>query len=82
MEIAGPTDQILAALRGIEGVSSVDHRAAAGRHFYSVRAQTDQDLRDTVSRVVVSNGWSLLGMQSAGMTLEEIFLRLTTQEDL
>ena len=82
VEIAGPTDQILSALRGIEGVSDVDHRAAAGRHVYSVRAQADQDLRDTVSRVIVSNGWSLLGMQSAGMTLEEIFLRLTTQEDL
>ncbi len=82
VEIAGPTDRVLAALRGIPGVDGVDHRVAGRQHIYSVRAQTDQDLRDTVSRVVVSNGWSLLGMQSAGMTLEEIFLRLTTQEDL
>ena len=31
---------------------------------------------------VISNGWSLLSMQSVGMSLEEIFLRLTTREDL
>ena len=42
----------------------------------------DGDLRDDISRAVISSGWSLRGMQMVGMSLEEIFLRLTTQEDL
>jgi hypothetical protein len=41
-----------------------------------------QDLRDEISRAVISNGWSLLSMQQVGMSLEEIFLRLTTHEEL
>ena len=41
-----------------------------------------QDLRDEISRAVISNGWSLLSMHVMGMSLEDIFLRLTTQEEI
>jgi hypothetical protein len=47
-----------------------------------VEAQRGLDLRTTISRVVISNGWGLLTIQLVGMSLEEIFLRITTTEDL
>ena len=34
-----------------------------------VQAQSGRDLRDDISRAVVSNGWSLRGMQMVGMSL-------------
>ena len=82
VEITGPREEVLPALRRINGVSEVTHRGGQGRDVYSVLAQGGQDLRDEISRAVVSSGWSLLSMQLVGMSLEEIFLKLTTQEEL
>ena len=82
VEVGGPVAQVLPALRAVEGVESVNHQLSGQRHIYSVQARSDKDLRDTISRVIVSRGWSLLSMQSVGMSLEEIFLRLTTHEEL
>ena len=82
VEVGGPVAQVLPALRGVEGVESVAHRAAGQRQIYSIQVRTGKDLRDSVSRVIISRGWSLLSMQSIGMSLEEIFLRLTTHEEL
>ena len=82
VEIGGPAAQVLPALRAIPGVEEVSHRNVQGRQAYVVQAQPGRDLRDEISRVVISNGWSLRSLQMVGMSLEEIFLRLTTQEDL
>lgn len=82
LEVAGPSAEVLPALQKIDGVITVSHRNAQGRHTYTVQAQPGRDLRDDISRTVISNGWSLRGMQMMGMSLEEIFLRLTTQEEL
>ena len=40
--------------------------------------------RDSVSEIaefVVKNGWGLLEMRSVEMSLEDVFLRLTTEEE-
>ena len=82
VEIGGPASEVLPVLRNIEGVIEANHRAQQGRDVYSIRVREGKDLRDDISRAVISNGWSLLSMQMMGMSLEEIFLRLTTEEEL
>ena len=74
--------QVLPALRAIEGVNEVNHTDTNGRHTYTILAQSGRDLRDDISQEVISNGWSLRGLQMVSMSLEEIFLRLTTHEEL
>ncbi len=82
VEVGGArSEEVLPVLRRIRGVIEVSHRRQQERDVYHVRAQQGQDLRDEISRIVVSNGWSLLSMQLMGMSLEEIFLRLTTEEE-
>ena len=63
-------------------MTEVNHVNRDGRHTYTIQAQSGQDLRDAISQAIVSNGWSLRGLQMVGMSLEEIFLRLTTHEEL
>ena len=63
-------------------MSDVTHVNENGRHTYTIQAQAGKDLRDDISQAVISNGWSLRGLQMVGMSLEEIFLRLTTHEEL
>ncbi len=81
-EIRGPEPQVTKALRGIRGVISVSHSADGDVNVYTIEAKRGLDLRSTISRVVISNGWGLLTIQLVGMSLEEIFLRLTTSEEL
>jgi ABC-2 type transport system ATP-binding protein len=90
VEVGGPVAEVLPALRKVEGVSEVTHRPARrreasddlDRELYTIHVTQGQDSRDAISRAIVSSGWSLLSMQSVGMSLEEIFLKLTTQEDV
>ncbi len=82
VEIGGPAAEVLPVLKAIRGVNDVSHVNNNGRHTYNIQAEAGQDLRDVISQVVISNGWSLRGLQMVGMSLEEIFLRLTTHEEL
>jgi ABC-2 type transport system ATP-binding protein len=82
VEVGGPVQEVLAALRRVAGVSEVNHRYQQGRNLFIVQVQQGRDLRDEISRAVVSNEWSLLSMQLVSMSLEDIFLRLTTHEEL
>ncbi len=88
VEIRGPEPQVTKAIQGIRGVLNVTHssdgEAQGGeqRITYTVETTRGLDLRSTVSRVVISNGWSLLTIQLVSMSLEEVFLKLTTDEEL
>ena len=82
VEIGGPVREVTAALQKVRGVTEVTHRTDQGRNVFTVQVQRGQDLRDEISRAVVSNDWSLLSMQLVSMSLEDIFLRLTTHEEL
>ncbi len=81
VEVGGPPEEVLPALRQVPGVTQVTHRRQGDREVYTVNAESGQDLRDEISRVVVGQGWGLLSMQLMGMSLEDIFLRLTTEEE-
>ena len=82
IEIGGPVNEILPALRRIRGASRVTHRSLPQKELYTVHVESGKDIRDEISRAVISSGWSLLSMQTVGMSLEEIFLKLTTHEGL
>ncbi len=82
VEVGGPAAEVLPVLKAIKGVSNVAHVNENGRHTYTIQAQAGQDLRDEISQVIIRNGWSLRSLQLVGMSLEEIFLRLTTHEEL
>ena len=81
VEIGGPVAQVLTVLRNVKGVAEVSHQRLQERELYDIQLGRGQDLRDEISRAVISNGWSLLSMQVVGMSLEDIFLKLTTHEE-
>ena len=82
VEVGGPSAEVLPVLKKVSGVIQVTHSRQQNRDLYTIQAKQGQDLRDEISRAVVSNDWSLLNLQQVGMTLEDIFLRLTTEEEL
>jgi ABC-2 type transport system ATP-binding protein len=71
------------ALQGVPGVTRV---AMAGRHEsavgYEVESVRGEDVRRDLARVVVSQGWGLLELRPLRVSLEDVFLRVTTEEQV
>ena len=69
---------VLASVTGVTGVTvSEKHGSATG---YEVAMVADRDVRRELASTVVGRGWGLLELRPMRMSLEEIFLSLTTEE--
>jgi ABC-2 type transport system ATP-binding protein len=70
-------------LRDLSGVSAVRRTAESGDgNCYQIETPVDgKDIRPDIAAFVVKNGWGLLEMKSVEMSLEDVFLRLTTEEE-
>ena len=68
----------------LEGAPGVTRVAVTDRHDgavgYEVESLRGEDVRRELARLVVSHGWGLLELRPLRMSLEEIFLDLTTEE--
>jgi len=47
---------------------------------YEVESEQGRDIRRELSHAVVTNGWGLLELRPMRLSLEEIFLSLTTED--
>jgi ABC-2 type transport system ATP-binding protein len=83
IEVQGPVSEILSKLKAMSGVVTVQKTADSdgGRHRLQVEGELHKDIRNDLARTIVQNGWGLYELQSASMSLEDIFLKLTTAEE-
>jgi gliding motility-associated transport system ATP-binding protein len=81
VEIRGEPGPAFDTLRLVPGVAAIRPRGGlAGTSAFEVDPEAGRDVREDVARAVVQKGLGLLGLQQLGMSLEEIFLHLTTSE--
>jgi len=74
----GDVAEALHGLPGIRSVARVDgHAAVTG---FEIDVEPGIDVRQDVARTIVNRGWGLLELRPLRMSLEEIFLQLTTEE--
>jgi ABC-2 type transport system ATP-binding protein len=74
-------DEVAAGLQKIPGVTRVapaDHREGSGA--YEVESERGRDIRRELAREIVTRGWGLLELRPMRMSLEEVFLQVTTEE--
>jgi ABC-2 type transport system ATP-binding protein len=77
----GPSGEIRERLERVAGVNMVEqHETSGERATFEVHAGQDQDVRGELARAVVESQWKLLELRSSGMSLEDIFLKLTTKD--
>jgi ABC-2 type transport system ATP-binding protein len=69
---------VLGRLAGVTRVVESDRRD--GVIGYEVESERGHDVRRDLARTVVTSGWGLLELRPMRMSLEEIFLSLTTEE--
>jgi gliding motility-associated transport system ATP-binding protein len=77
---AGPAD----AGHSLERVPGVTRVAVADRRQsvigYEIESEQGRDIRRELAQAVVTNGWGLLELRPMRLSLEEIFLSLTTED--
>jgi ABC-2 type transport system ATP-binding protein len=81
VQVDGPRDEAAAALSAVTGVTRVvasDGRTATGA--FEVESARGADVRRELARAIVTRGWGLLELRPMRMSLEEIFLQVTTDE--
>ncbi|MFC1897728.1 ATP-binding cassette domain-containing protein [Chloroflexota bacterium] len=77
LEVKGPSEKVSEHLRQIEGVFRVSYEDP----HYIVECSAGQDPRSKIMETIVQGGWTLLSLESMEMSLEDIFLKLTTEEE-
>ena len=65
-------------LSGVPGVLKVE---SMGTGTYDLTCSLDKDPRPILAKNIVDRGWPLLELKRVGMSLEEVFLQLTTEEE-
>jgi ABC-2 type transport system ATP-binding protein len=69
---------ILGAVSGVTRVTPAETRGSVVG--YEIESERDRDVRRELAAAVVNRGWGLLELRPLRMSLEEIFLHLTTEE--
>jgi ABC-2 type transport system ATP-binding protein len=80
----------LASVPGVKRVTGVDQRGVAapdaapipleGPAAFEVESEPDNDVRRELARAIVTRGWGLLELRPVRMSLEDVFLQVTTEE--
>ena len=78
--IDGPNTAVREMIARIDGVLDVSQEPGSEEGIFLVTSLPGQDVRDALTRQVVEDGFSLRELRPLDMTLEDIFLSLTSEE--
>lgn len=77
----GPAAEIKDRFERVSGVNKVELRETVdGRVSFEVHADKGKDVRAELARAIVESGWRLFELKTSGLSLEDIFLKLTTED--
>ncbi|MHB8755281.1 MAG: ABC transporter ATP-binding protein [Candidatus Acidiferrales bacterium] len=82
VEVQAPEKPLRDTLAQISGVRKVaiDSLGSSGRLVATIEASQGQDLRSQIAAKVVGLGWPLYELRGMNLSLEEVFLQLTTED--
>ena len=82
LRVDGPAKEVKAALRAIAGVRGVETHASTEENAVDVmiEAEQDRDLRRDIFHTLSKANYPILLMRPMDLSLEDIFLQLTTTE--
>jgi ABC-2 type transport system ATP-binding protein len=75
--LKAPIEDALTAIRAIPGVRSA---VAEGPDGIAITAELGRDLREDVAGLATNRRWPILELRPVSMSLEQVFLKLTTRE--
>jgi ABC-2 type transport system ATP-binding protein len=83
--VRGPRDNVMSALAALPNVESATPQPTLGDlpgvTTFEVVSTPQSDLRPRLAQAIVGNNWELLELRSVSMSLEDVFLRVTSAEE-
>ena len=82
LTVDGPQEAVKEQLASVGGVLGVQVTVSGNGKpsSYTVECKLDQDVRRELAAAVVSRGWGLLELRGISVSLEDVFINLTTKE--
>lgn len=83
LHVEGPAEEMEKTIKALDGVTKISReKGDRQRSTFIIESRLGMDVRKNLARTIVENGWGLLELKPIGMSLEEVFLRLTTHEEV
>jgi ABC-2 type transport system ATP-binding protein len=79
LQVGQPAPEIAGELEKIQGVLSAQTKADG---VYEIETNIGADRRADIAALAVQRGWGLLELRPVSLSLEEVFLKLTTTEEV
>jgi ABC-2 type transport system ATP-binding protein len=82
VRVEGPATEVVRALGAVAGVQTVKEDGSGPGHVVTciIESKKDRDVRKDVAATVVRQNWGLLELRPVDLTLEDVFVRLVTEE--
>ena len=80
--LEGPENDIVQAIRGLEHIEEVYSLGEKEKGVYeiSIEGKAGYDLRRNLFALLTRKGWPMLALKNTDLTLEEVFLQLTSSD--
>ena len=78
LKVRQSSSQILDKLRGVEKVNAVSEEQLGQ---FIIDCEPNADIQDEIAQLSLNNKWGIVELKPASMTLEDIFLKLTLEEN-
>lgn len=82
VQVDGPHAEVIKALEKIKGVTQIIQQDKISDEVfnYIIESDKDIDVRKQTASIIHQKGWGLLELKSLRMSLEDIFIKLVTEE--
>ena len=78
LKVRQSSSEILEKLRGVEKVNAVSEEQLGQ---FIIDCEPNADIQDEIAQLSLNNKWGIVELKPASMTLEDIFLKLTLEEN-
>ena len=83
VKIAGPQKDVLSLLKGMQGIAYAEALAErdGDAYTYMIESEYGVDIRKKLFYTLAERGWPMIGMESLGMSLEDIFISVVDNSE-
>ncbi|MBN1481556.1 ATP-binding cassette domain-containing protein [candidate division KSB1 bacterium] len=81
VSVDAPVAAVKEKLATIKGVTKVEETSGSEYTTVFVESDKDVEIRPEVAKIVVANNWPLYEIKAEDVSLEDVFLHLTTKEE-
>ena len=83
LKAEGPVSDITRTLSRLSGITAIDRKDPGSEKngFYEIEAEENSDVINEIAKSIYENNWKLKEIRPVDMTLEEIFIKVVTEEE-